>query len=109
MVASFTAAQTKGLSVAAWQRSSRSIPPVAKGGAYGCYAPTSTSYASVRTDVANDALNSFPTTPLSVSQNGTTYALYVAPTKRSATTFSVRSSAVLTDLAQSERQFGQHH
>jgi hypothetical protein len=98
LVATFSAAQTKGLSVAALAKRFSVDPSGRKGGAYGCYGPTSTSFASVRSDVATTALNTFPTTPLSVSQNGTTYALYVAPTKRSTTSFTIASSAVLTDM-----------
>ena len=98
LVASFTAAQTQGLSVAALAEKFSVDPSGRKGGAYGCFPPSSTSYASVRSDVTTTALNTFPTTPLSVSQNGTTYALYVAPTKRSTTPFNIASSAVLTDM-----------
>ena len=98
LVASFTAAQTQGLSVAALAEKFSVDPSGRKGGAYGCFPPSSTSYASVRSDVTTTALNTFPTTPLSVSQNGTTYALYVAPTKRSTTPFNIASSAVLTDI-----------
>jgi hypothetical protein len=35
---------------------------------------------------------------LGISQNGVTYALFVAPTKRSTTPFTIASSAVLADL-----------
>ena len=68
------------------------------GGAYGCYGPTSSSYASIRADVANRPLNSFPTTPQYISYNGGTYALFVAATSRTTTPFAKASSAVLADI-----------
>ena len=98
LVTSFTSAQTAGASVAALAKKFSIDPSGRKGGAYGCYPPTSTSYAAVRSDVATTALNKFPTTPLSDTVNGTTYALYVAATKRSATPFNIASSAVLSDI-----------
>jgi hypothetical protein len=69
-----------------------------KGGAYGCYPPTSSAYATVRADVASTPLNTFPTTPRAISSNGVTYALFVAPTKRSTTPFAEAEGAVVTDL-----------
>lgn len=97
-VAAFSAAQTAGMSVAALAKKFSVDRSGKKGGAYGCYPPSSSSYASVRTDVGATALNKFPTTPLGVSQNGVTYALFVAATKRSTTPFAIASSAVLADI-----------
>ena len=97
-VAAFTAAQKAGMSVAELAKKFSIDPSGKKGGAYGCYPPTSTSYAAVTHDVSTTALNSFPTTPLGVSQNGVTYALYVAPTKRTTTPFNIASSMVLSDV-----------
>lgn len=98
LVPSFTSAQSAGASVAALAKKFSIDPSGRKGGAYGCYGPSSSSYAAVRSDVATTALNKFPTTPLSDTQNGTTYALYVAPTKRTTTPFNIASSAVLSDI-----------
>ena len=97
-VAAFAKDQTAGASLSTLVTKYSVDPSAQKGGAYGCYGPTSTSYASVRSDVGSSALNAFSTTPLSVSQNGTTYALYVAATKKTTTPFNVASSAVLTDI-----------
>jgi hypothetical protein len=97
-LASFASARKSGESVAALAKKFSADPSGAKGGAYGCYAPTSKSYASVRTDVASTALNTFPTTPQYVSYNSATYALFVAPTKRTPATFAQAAGTVLADL-----------
>jgi hypothetical protein len=94
----FAAAQSKGESVAALAEQFSADPSRSKGGAYGCFAPTSTSFASVRADVGTTKLNTFPATPQYVSDNGATYALFVAATKREATTFTQAANAVLADL-----------
>ena len=98
-VPAFTKAQAAGASVVQLVHQF-SLDPTSKqkGGAYGCYPPTSSSYASVRSDVSTTALNTFPTSPLSISQNGSTFALYVAPTKRTATPFNIASGVVLADI-----------
>ncbi len=97
-VAAFSNAQASGKSVAALARQFSVDSSAKNGGAYGCFAPSSSSYASVRADVVTTALNSFPTTPQSVVLSGTTYALYVAPTKRTTTPFAQAASMVLADL-----------
>ena len=97
-VGAFRTAQAAGSSVAALAKKFSVDPSAAKGGTYGCYGPTSSSYTSVRTDVGTTALNTFPTTPLTISSNGSTFALYVAATKRTATTFTQAQSVVLADL-----------
>ena len=53
-----------------------------KGGAYGCYAPSSESYASVRHDASGGHFNEFPSTPAYIDYNDIEYALFVAVTKR---------------------------
>lgn len=97
-VGAFAKAQAAGASVATLATTYSLDPSAAKGGAYSCYPPTSSSYASVRTDVVGTALNTFPTTPQYVSSNGTTYALFVAPTKRTPSTFAAAARVVLADL-----------
>ena len=97
-VAAFTTAQTAGASVASLARQFSVDASRTRGGAYGCYAPTSSSYPSVRADVGSTALNTFPHTPQYVTLSGATYALYVAPTKRTPTTFAQAAGAVLADL-----------
>ena len=97
-IAAFTKAQAGGASVSALAKSFSLDPSAAKGGAYGCYGPTSSAYDSVRADVGSTPLNTFPTTPLSVSSNGVTYALFVAPTKRTTTPFTQAQAAVVADL-----------
>ena len=71
-----------------------SDPSSAKGGAYGCYAPSNSSYASVRTDVTGTKLNTFPKTYQVINYNGTEAALFVAPTKRTVSSFASAASAV---------------
>jgi hypothetical protein len=97
-VSAFNAAQGTGATVAQLAAQFSVDPSKAKGGAYGCYAPTSSSYSGVRTDVLSTPLNSFGKTPQYISYNGGTYALFVAPTKRSTTPFATAESAVLRDL-----------
>lgn len=94
----FRAAAATGASVAALAKRFSIDRSAAKGGAYGCYGPTSSSYPSVRADVATTPLNRFPSTPLSISSNGSTFALFVAPTKRTTTPFAQAASVVLADL-----------
>jgi hypothetical protein len=97
-LSAFAAAQAKGESVAALAAQFSADASKTKGGAYGCYAPTSTSYASVRADVGTTKLDTFPATPQMISYNSSTYALFVAPTKRVPATFAQAASAVLADL-----------
>ncbi len=97
-VNAFHASQAAGLSVAQLAKKYSLDPSGAKGGAYGCYSPTSTSYGSVRADVANLALDTFPTTPGQVNLGGSIYALYVAVTQRSTTPFATAEPAVLNDV-----------
>jgi len=97
-VAAFQRAQASGAPVAVLAKQFSVDRSAAVGGTYGCYGPTSSAYASVRADVATGTINKFPTTPLSISSNGSTYALYVALTKRIATPFARAGAAVLTDI-----------
>ncbi len=97
-LAAFTAAQKRGTSVAALAHQFSVDASAARGGAYGCYAPTSSSYASVRSDIATATLGHFSTTPLSISYNNGTYALFVAPTKETVTPFAAAQALVISDI-----------
>ena len=97
-VPAFAKAQSGGASVATLAKLFSVDGSRAKGGAYGCYPPTTGAYASVRADVGSTPLNTFPSSPQSVNVSGSTFALYVAPTKRSVTPFAEAQSAVLSDL-----------
>jgi hypothetical protein len=97
-LSAFSAAQAKGESVAALATQFSADASAAKGGAYGCYAPSSTSFASVRADVGAAKLGSFSTTPQYISDNGTEMALFVAPTKETVTPFTQAASAVISDI-----------
>jgi len=97
-LSAFQAAQKGGATVAELAKQFSVDASGKTGGAYGCYAPTNSSYASIRADVANRALNTFPATPQYISYNGGTYALFVAATKRTTTPFAKASSAVVTDV-----------
>jgi hypothetical protein len=95
----FTTAQAAGESVAALAKKFSVDSTTSKnGGAAGCFPPSNSSYLSVRSDVGTTPLNQFETTPQYVSDNGTTVALYVAPTKRTTTPYAQAASAVLSDL-----------
>ena len=98
-VATFDAAEAQGLSVAALARKySLDTSSSARGGAVGCFAPSSTSYASVRADTLATPLNTFPKTPQLIAQNGQQYALFAAATKRTTTPFAQAQAIVLADL-----------
>jgi hypothetical protein len=94
----FAKAQSGGESVAALATQFSVDPSKTTGGVAGCFAPSSANYAAVRSDVGSTALNTFPTTPQEISDNGATDALFVAPTKRTVTPYAQAASAVLTDL-----------
>jgi hypothetical protein len=97
-VTAFAQSQAAGLSVAQLAKKYSQDPSAAKGGDYGCFAPTSTSYSGVRAAVGTEGLNVFPTTPEYTDYNGTEYALYVAVTKRTVTPYAQAAQAVLSDL-----------
>ncbi len=97
-LSAFAKAQAAGASVAALAKEFSADSSAAKGGAYGCYPPSNSSYTSVRSDVASLALDTFATTPQYIDYNGSEYGLFVAVTKRSVTPFASASSAVLADL-----------
>lgn len=97
-VSAFAKSQAAGLSVAALAQQYSQDPSRKKGGTYGCFSPSVSSYTGVRADVTSLALDTFPTTPQYITYNNGTYALYVAVTKRSVTPFNQASSLVLSDL-----------
>jgi hypothetical protein len=98
-VTAFAQGEAAGLSVATLVKQySQDAVSAAKGGAVGCFSPSSTSYANVRADVTSLPLNTFATTPNYISNNGQTYALYVAVTKRTTTPFNAAAATVLADL-----------
>ncbi len=97
-VSAFARAQAAGASVATLAKHFSLDPSGARGGTYGCYGPSSPYYASVRADVAGHPVGHFPTTPSSTTQNGTTYALYVAATSESPATFAASAARVLSDV-----------
>jgi hypothetical protein len=98
-VPTFEKAQAAGESVAALAKKYSQDPTsAAKGGAYGCYSPSSEYYTSVRTDVASTPLDAFPSTPQYTDQSGVEYALFVAVTKRTRTSYTAAASTVLSDL-----------
>ncbi len=94
----FAAAQKQGMSVAALAKKFSIDASGAAGGTYGCYAPTSSSYAGVRSDVGTTAVGHFPTTPLSISYNNATDALFVAPTKETVSTLAQAEAVVINDI-----------
>lgn len=97
-IKAFATAQSGGASVVTLVKRFSIDTSKTKGGAAGCFAPSNTSYASVRTDVGATALNSFDTTPQYINDNGTEEALYVSPTKRTVTPFAQAETAVAADV-----------
>ncbi len=94
----FEQAETSGLSVAALAKKYSEDPSASKGGALGCYAPSSKYYASVRSDVGTSALNTFSTTPSPVELSTGEADLFVAVTRRTPNSFAKAEPAVLADL-----------
>lgn len=97
-VAAFSKAQASGMSVAQLAKKFSLDHSASKGGAYGCYDPSSTSYASVRGAIGATAIDAFPTTPRTVTLSGATYALYVSPISRATTPFVKAEGQVLSDI-----------
>ncbi|MGA2123250.1 MAG: hypothetical protein ABSG58_02375 [Acidimicrobiales bacterium] len=97
-VAAFESAEAQGDSVATLAKDFSQDASASKGGTYGCYAPSSDSYASVRQDASGGTLNEFPTKPAYIDYNDSEYALFVAVTKRTLTPFATAEPAVLSDL-----------
>jgi parvulin-like peptidyl-prolyl isomerase len=100
-LSAFEAAQAQGESVATLAKDFSVDASAKSGGSYGCYGPSSSAYASVRSDVNGTALGHFQTQPFSTSQSGVTYALFVAPTKKTPVTYAQAASAVLSDVQSS--------
>jgi hypothetical protein len=94
----FAQAQKAGASVATLAKKFSVHSSASQGGAYGCYAPSSSVYRNVRLDTASAPLNTFSATPQNISYNGGTYAFFVAPTKRTTTPFKDAASSVLADV-----------
>ncbi|MFY9783412.1 MAG: hypothetical protein WAK12_07755 [Acidimicrobiales bacterium] len=97
-VSAFEESASSGLSVAALAKKYSEDPSAAKGGAYGCFAPSSEYYDDVRSDVVSLALDTFSTSPSEINFDGSEAALFVAVTKRTVTPFAKAESAVLNDL-----------
>jgi hypothetical protein len=97
-VAAFNQAQAAGGTVAELAKQFSADPTGQKGGAYGCFAPSTSSFSGVRADTLNTPLNTFPTTPQYINYNSATYALFVAPTKRTVTPLAQAQNAVVSDL-----------
>jgi hypothetical protein len=94
----FAQAQANGESVSALARKYSADPSAKKGGADGCYSPTSSAYEDVRADTTGTALNTFPAQGLEESSStGSEYVLYVAPTKLTRNSFAAAAQMVLAD------------
>ena len=99
-LSAFAAAQKQGLSVATLAKRFSVDPSSAKGGAYGCFEPSSSSYASVRADIGTTAVGHFPSTGLSYTPTagGPTYGLFVAATSRTPSTLAQAQGVVISDI-----------
>jgi hypothetical protein len=97
-VSAFEQSASAGMSVADLAAKYSEDTSTPKDGAYGCYAPSSSYYVSVRADTEGVQLNTFSTKPSEIDFEGSEAALFVAVTKRTITPFSQAESAVLSDL-----------
>jgi hypothetical protein len=94
----FAQAQAEGMSVPELAKKFSQDSSGQTGGAYGCFAPGSESFASVREATISTALNTFPKTPEEINYNNAEAGLFVAPTKRTPTSFAKAETAVLSDI-----------
>ena len=97
----FATAQSQGLSVAKLAKKfSIDRSSAAKGGFYGCFSPSSSSYSSVRADIATTALGHFSKTalPYTPNQGGPTYGLFVGPVSKTPVPFSQAQGVVISDI-----------
>lgn len=97
-VTAFDNSETAGLSIAQLAKKYSQDPSSSKGGSYGCYAPSNSSYVGVRADVGTEGLNQFSATPQYIEYNSAEYGLFVAVTKRTVTPYAQAAQAVLADL-----------
>lgn len=96
-VTAFDAAE-KTMSVAALAKKFSVDPSKTKGGAYGCFNASSSSYSGVLAATQATPLNTFPVTPEQITYNNQTAALFVAPTSRTTTPFAQVESSILSTL-----------
>jgi hypothetical protein len=97
-VAAFKAAQASGSTLALLVHTYSQDPATkAKNGALSCYKPSQSVYSVVRRDVGTAALGQFSTSPSTITSNGSSYALFVAPTSRTVTPFVTASPQVYAD------------
>ena len=94
-VPAFTKAVRRGESVAALARQFSADASAKKGGAYGCYSATSSSYSSVEKDIKGVPLNHYGP---EISYDGGLYGLYVAPTSITQASFASVAGTILNDL-----------
>ena len=94
-VPAFTAAMHRGESVAALARQFSADASAKKGGAYGCYTATSSSYSAVEHDIKGVALHHYSS---EISYDGGLYGLYVAPTSISLASFSSVAPTIVNDI-----------
>ncbi len=97
-VTAFNAAQADGMNVSELAKKFSADPSASKGGAYGCFAPGNSSFSGVRSDTISTPLNTFPKTPQYINESGTEVALFVAPTKRTPSTFAKAEATVVSDV-----------
>lgn len=99
-VTAFAASQKAGMSMADLAKKYSLDGSATKGGAVGCFAPTASTYSSVRSDVGTTPVGHFPTSPVAYTPQtgGTTYALYLGATSETVSTFAQAERAVITDV-----------
>ena len=97
-ISAFNAAQQAGMSVADLAKKFSVDSSKTKGGAYGCFGPSSSSFTGVRSATISTKLDTFPTTPEQITYNNATMALFVAPTSRTPTPFAKAEATVLSDI-----------
>jgi len=97
-LSAFQSDMAAGKSIAELAAKYSEDPSGSKGGAYGCYTPSSQGYSEVRKDTYGTPLNTFPTTFSTVNYAGANVALYVAPTKRTPNSFADAQAVVLADV-----------
>ncbi|NNN02916.1 MAG: hypothetical protein HKL87_02835 [Acidimicrobiaceae bacterium] len=93
----FLAAAKSGQSVAQLARSFSIDSSKSRGGALGCFSPGSSSYASLRSDVAGQPVGHYNTTLHSITYGSGTADLFLAVTSEKPTTYAQAATTVLAD------------
>ena len=90
--------QQHGLSLSALARKYSVDPSKSKGGVYGCFAPNNVNYPTVRDYTYGTPTGQYPATPRTEQNSSGVFDVYVAATKRTASSLTAAASLVVSDI-----------